>query len=189
MQLLRILSLAGGVSAFAVSQLVTPVYRVRPEILIQPLSALIPPGAGRAALLGALGFLIAWFLESVFYLIVLRFPWRKALRDSLGSYAPLTALLVYSLLLLPGMPGVPMLGWWLLLDASPWVLTVIGAALVYRKGAFLLAHLGGFPPVRRLARGPLATILYGVGLLAVLIALTPERRFSEPYDERWGTGD
>ncbi len=189
MQLLRILALAGGVSAFAVSQLVTPVYRARPEILIQPLSVLIPPGVGRAALLGALGFLMAWFLESLFYLIVLRFPWRKALRDSLGSYAPLTALLVYSLLLLPGMPGVPMLGWWLLLHASPWVLTVIGAALVYRKGAFLLAHLGGFPPVRRLARGPLATILYGVGLLAVLIALTPERRFSEPYDERWGTGD
>jgi hypothetical protein len=82
-----------------------------------------------------------------------------------------------------------MLGWWLLLDASPWVLTLIGAALVYRKGAFVLAHIGGLPPVRRLAGSSLATILYGIGLLVVLIALTPERRFSEPYDERWGTGD
>ena len=188
-QSLRILALVGGVSAFAVGQLVTPVYRAVPEMLIQPLSVLIPPGAGTAAVMGALGFLIAWFLESLFYLIVLRFSWRKAFCDSLASYAPLTALLVYSLLLLPGMPGVSMLGWWLLLDGSPWVLTVIGAAVVYRKSAVLLPHLGGFYPVRRLARGPLGTILYGVGLLAVLFALTPERRFSEPYDERWGTGD
>lgn len=189
MQTLKVLLFAGGASLFAVSQLVRPVYRALPEILVQPLSVLIPPGAGRAALLGALTFLIVWFLESAFYLAVLRLPWKNALAESLRSYAPLTALLAFSLLLLPGMPGVPMLGWWLLLDASPWFLTLIGAALVYRKGAFVLAHIRGLPPLRQLAGRSFTTIFYGIGLLAVLIALTPDRRFSEPYDERWGTGD
>ena len=189
MQTLKVLLFAGGASLFAVSQLVRPVYRAHPEILVQPLSVLIPPGAGRAALLGALTFLMVWFLESVLYLIVLRLPWKRALRDSLCSYASLTALLAYSLLLLPGTAGVPMLGWWLLLDASPWFLTLIGVALVYRKGAFVFAHIGGLPPVRRLAGSSFTTIFYGIGLLAVLTALTPDRRFSQPYDERWGTGD
>ena len=189
MQALRILLFAGGTSVFAVSQLVRPMYLARPEILLEPLAVLMPPGAGRAALLGALTFLTVWLLESVFYVVVLRLPWKKAARNSLDSYVPLTALLAYTLLLLPGMPGLPLLGWWLLLDASPWVLTLIGAALLYRKGASVAAHIGGLPPMRQLACSSLATMFYGIGLLAVLIVLTPERRFSEPYDERWGTGD
>ena len=186
---LRVLLFSGGASVFAVSRLVRPIYLVRPEVIFEPLSVLLPPGAGRAALFGALTFLTVWFLESVFYLVILRLPWKKALNESLDSYAPLTVLLVYGSLLLPGVPGFPVLGWWLLLDANPWFLTLIGVAIVYRKVGFVLAHIGGLPPVRQLAGSSLATILYGIGLLSVLLALTPERRFSEPYDERWGTGD
>jgi hypothetical protein len=82
-----------------------------------------------------------------------------------------------------------MAGWWLLLDASPWILTLVGAATIYRKGSFVLARVGGLPPLRELSRASLAPIIFATALLAVLIALTPTRRFSEPYDERWGTGD
>jgi hypothetical protein len=189
MHALRFILFAGGASIYAVSRLVGPVYRARPEILLDSVSVLIPPGAARAAASGALIFIAVWLFESLLYRVVLRLPLKLALAESLRSYTPLAMLFAYALLFFPGLPGAPMAGWWLLLDASPWILTLVGAATIYRKGSFVLAHVGGLPPLRELSRASLAPIIFATALLAVLIALTPTRRFSEPYDERWGTGD
>lgn len=189
MPYLNVFLLAGCAAVYAASRLVEAVYLAQPGILLDSVSVLKPPGAATAAALGAFVFLAVWMMESMAYRFVLRLPWKQAQAESLRTYRPVSFLLVFGLLFFPGIPLVPMAGWWLLLGASPWVLTLVAAATVHGKASFLLANLRGFPSLLHIPRTSGGVLVFAAGLMAILIALTPTRRFTEPYDARWGTGD
>jgi hypothetical protein len=166
-----------------------PIYVVRPDLLLDPVSLLIPPGLFTAALGGLSVFLLAWLVEGMLYRFALGLPWGTSFVESLRYYSALMFLWVFGLLFFPGLPGVPMVGSWLLLDGSPWILTLIAAVALYGKLSFVLHHQRATPWPREDAKASGATFFFGVMLLSILFAMTPNRRFSEPYDARWGTGD
>ena len=189
MPYLHALLICGGAAVYTASRLLKPVYVARPELLLDSVSLLIPPGLYAAAFWGVLIFLAAWIVESMLYRFALRLPWKTVWAESFRSYAPLAFLLVFALLFFPGTPGVPLVGWWLLLDASPWILTLVGAVALHRKVSFVVGQKRGIPWLRGAAKASGATFLFAIALLSVLVAMTPDRRFTEPYDARWGTGD
>ncbi len=189
MPYLHAVLICGGAAVYAASRLLKPVYVVRPELLLDSVSLLIPPGVYGAASWGVLILLAAWIGESTLYRFALRLPWKTAWAESLRSYGSLALLLVFALLFFPGLPGVPLVGWWLLLDASPWILTLVGAVTLHRKVTFVVGQKRGTPWLRSAAKTSGATFLFAIVLLSVLVAMTPNRRFTEPYDARWGTGD
>jgi hypothetical protein len=156
---------------------------------MESVSLLIPPGLFAAAVAGLSFFLLAWLVEAILYRLALHLPWKASFAESMRSYSSLMFLWAFGLLFVPGLP-VPMVGWWLLLDGSAWILTLIAAASLYSKVSFALRHQPAMPSwLRRVLKASGATFLFGIMLLSILFVMTPSRRFSEPYDARWGTGD
>lgn len=182
---LRLFAVALGAVALAASRSVVPLYAARPPVLLGGAGLAWGPGAVTAAL-GALGaLLVALLLETLLRRRFLGLDARAALGESLRTDEPLAMLALYAVLFFPGLPFVPTFVYWLLLDGSPWLLTVVALAVLARKRALLPARLrvptwGGRLAARALLAG---------GLLVLLLLWTPHRRFAETYDERWGTGD
>jgi len=174
---------------YAASLLLRPVYEVRPDLLTASPSLLVPPGAGAAAAWGVGVFLAVWLVESTFYRIVLGVSWEKARIESLRSYTPLLFLWAFGLLFFPALPGTPMVGWWLLLDADPWTITLLVGIAIHGKFSFVARHGSVIPWMRAIAQSRASTLIFAIVLFSILAAWTPSRRFSEPYDARWGTGD
>ncbi len=190
--LLRLTAVIGGLGAFRLSLLVEPLYRARPQTLIEDTSLLVPPGTVLSVCSVAALFLLVWIGESSIYKKFMGLTWKVASTENLGTYSPLTFLLGFVLLLLPGLP-VPMAGWWLLLDARAWLLTLAVAGVIYRKLLFLETRAPGLVTRWRLLASSVArrkaTLVFGLSFLLLLVLLTPKRRFTQSYDERWGTGD
>ncbi|MGH9462958.1 MAG: hypothetical protein ACRD1X_17230 [Vicinamibacteria bacterium] len=190
MPYLRALLICGGAAVYASSRLLRPIYIVRPDLLMDSVSLLIPPGLFAAALAGLSFFSLAWLVEAILYRLVLHLSWRVSFAESMASYSSLMFLWVFGLLFVPGLPGVPMVGWWLLLDGSPWILTLIAAAALHGKVSFALHHRPAMPSwLRGALDASGATFFFGIMLLSILFVIMPSRRLSEPYDARWGTGD
>ena len=76
------------------------------------------------------------------------------------------------------------------MDARAWIATLVVACAIYLKVTFLAPFLDAHRDRwRRVSGSRLAFLGLVLGLLATLLASIPERRFTQPYDERWGTGD
>ncbi len=190
--LLRLTAILGGLAAFRLSLLVEPLYRARPQTLVEDMSLLVPPGIALSISSVAALFFLLWIGESSLYMKFMGLAWKVVFAENLRTYAPLMLLIGFALLLLPGLP-VTMAGWWLLLDARAWLLTLAVAGVIYRKLLFLDTNAPGFVARWRsllsLVPRRKTTLVFGLSFLLLLVLLTPERRFAQSYDERWGTGD
>ncbi len=158
-------------------------------MLVEPLALLVPPNAGHAAVEVALVFLAVWVLESLLYTRLFRLPLRDGLTANLETYTPLAVLWGSVLLFIPGLPLVPTIAWWLVLDAAPWLVTLVVACVVWRKVAFIGERASVVIEWEAIVRWRVTTLVLALALVALVASLTPSRRFTQPYDERWGTGD
>jgi len=179
---LRFLLIGLGLAIYVSTRLLVPVYRSRPEILLEPSSLLVPPG-----LLGLTSLALVAFAALTLVEVWLRrragLTYRQGLALSLHSSQPLLLLAVFGLLFFPGVRFVPMLIWWLVLDGGKGLVSLAVLATAYSKLHFVRGYLGSWSE-----RGGGAAS-FGIALFLVLVVLTPQRRFTQAYDERWGTGD
>ncbi|MFQ5791865.1 MAG: hypothetical protein ACE5JI_15435, partial [Acidobacteriota bacterium] len=119
--ILRAVLVVSAVAVYRVSDLVEPVYRAWPRILLEPVSLLVPPGSARS-LLETLAFLaLLWVGETLLYRRYLALPWKEAWSACLRTYSPVLLLGAFGILFVPGLPGIPPLGWGLVLDGASWL--------------------------------------------------------------------
>ena len=186
----RAFLIIGGLIAFGLSHLVEPLYRAQPQILLSAPALLLPPRGLQTSIVLVLVLSALWMGESLFYRRVLGLEWRVAFRETVRTYTPLVLLLIYVPVLVPGRAPLPFIGWWLVVDARAWIATLVVACAIYLKVTFLAPFLDAHRDRwRRVSGSRLAFLGLVLGLLATLLASIPERRFTQPYDERWGTGD
>ncbi|HXV59886.1 MAG TPA: hypothetical protein VEK15_04265 [Vicinamibacteria bacterium] len=184
----RALLIVGGIIAFGLSRLVEPLYRARPQILLSEPAFLLPPRGLRIVILLVLGFVAIWMVESFLFQRVTRRGFRVSCGETLTTYDPFVLLLPFAILLLPGRGVFPQVLWWLVLDAHRFLVTLVVASVILLK-------VNRFAPLDPLGRALLRQgsrlVIPGFAamLMLALFAWTPERRFSQPYDDRWGTGD
>jgi hypothetical protein len=177
-----------GLVAFFTSRLLDPLYRAEPQILLDGASVALPPGFFGLALTTLLGFALLLSVETLAYRRFLGLEGAAAFREVLASYAPLAFLLPFAVLFFPGVP-LPMIGWWLVLEGRAWLATLVLGLCLYRKASFVSERrdVERTRSPRLRSRGALFT--FAVVLLGLLVLRAPDRRFTQPYDERWGTGD
>jgi hypothetical protein len=186
---LRFSLIGVALAVWGTTRLLVPVYRSRPEILLEPVSLLLPPGLLGLSAAVVSAFAAFTLVETEIYRRRRGSGFRPALERSLRSSEPLLILLLFALLFFPGARFLPLLSWWLVLDAGNWVLSLSLLATAYRKRRevaeawpMLFSWFGSWCRSRSAA-------VFALALFAVLALGTPQRRFSQPYDERWGTGD
>ena len=186
---LRVFLAVSSLVVFWLSRMLEPLYRARPQVLLENTSFLLPPDIVRVVTIVTSLFLLVWAFESFLYRKFLHMggdAWDKSLR----SYAPLAFLLGFAFLFVPACMGLPMIGWWLLLDARPWIVTLAIGCVILLKASLLVRTLPRISTkLIRLSRTRRSYAVFGVMLFALVFAWTPQRRFAQSYDERWGTGD
>jgi len=186
---LRVLLVISSLVVFWLSRMLEPLYRARPQILLEGTSFLLPPDITRIVIIVTALFLLVWIAESFLYRKFLHMG-EEAWNESLRSYMPLAFLLGFAFLFVPAWIGLPMIGWWLLLDGGPWIVTLAIGCVILLKASLLGRYFPGIVTrLVRLSRIRLSYAVFGVVLFALLLAWTPQRRFAQSYDERWGTGD
>jgi hypothetical protein len=162
--------------AYRLSFALYPLYWARPSLIAGSPSVLVPEGAvGIVVSTGAalLGLLLA---EVYLRRRILGRTLGEALTETDRTNAPACLLLPCLLLLAPGAPGVPPLAFWLALDARHFLASLaLFGCLWLKLGERIVPRL---PPAAAIAL-----------LALILVALTPRHRFTQPYDERFGTGD
>lgn len=162
--------------AYRLSFQLYPLYWARPSLVAGSASLLAPEGAFGMAVPTIAAFLGLVLTEVYLRRRILGRHFGEALAETDRTYAPVCLLLPCLLLLAPGAPAVPPLAFWLALDARHWLASLAFLGCLWLK-------LGGRVSPR--LAPPVALVL----LALVLLALTPRHRFTQPYDERFGTGD
>jgi hypothetical protein len=178
---LRFVLVVGALVVCRLGLSIEPLYRARPLFLLESASILLPPRVFVVMIQTATFFLLAWLAESLFYRKALELEWKEALGDSLRTYSPLALLWSFVLLLLPGLPIMPVTGWWMLLDAGYWLLTLaVGMALLMKMTLLLQRKPELAEKAARFLRSRSVTILLASLLLAMLVALTPRGDLANP---------
>lgn len=183
----RVIVVVFGLVAWRLSFLLEPYYLAWPQLLLQP-GVLWPPGLARGAAEALAVFALWWTCDSLLYRAARSVDWRESYARTLESYVPAGALSGFALLLLPGV--APIAVSWLLLDGSLWFLSMVFGCILYRRLASARRPGGGSRSTFSvISSHRLAPAGFVILLVAAIFVLAPERRFSQPYDERWGTGD
>ena len=183
----RLALVVAGLAAWRIAGLVEPYYLARPQLLVEPASLLWPPGALRAIAEILVIFILIWTAEALAIRCLRGERFRESMRSSLDGFVPLGLLLGFSPVLFPG--SAPMALAWLGLDAGPWLVTGVVGCVTYRKWSFWKRRSATHAVDSAGRESRLAFTGFIVFLLVGFVVLAPERRFDQPYDERWGTGD